>query len=87
MTSKLRWRSSSKFGDEAVSWSRQGANGRALRRCNNLVEQREHGSMTPRVVDVHECRGPVMCAQNFGAKLMSRIEVMGELVGRRNYCA
>jgi hypothetical protein len=29
--------------------------------------------MTPAVVDVHECGGTVMCAENFVAKLVSRI--------------
>jgi hypothetical protein len=43
--------------------------------------------MTSCVVDVHECRGSVMRAQNFLRKLVSRIEVMGELVSRRNHCA
>jgi hypothetical protein len=58
-----------------------------LSRCDNLVEQREHRSMTPAVVDVHECRGTVMRAEKFVAKLVSRVVVMGELVSRRNHCA
>ena len=43
--------------------------------------------MTSAVIDVHECGGTVMRAENFVTKLVSRIEVMGELVSRRNQCA
>jgi hypothetical protein len=59
----------------------------SLSRCDNFVEQREHRSMTAGVVDLHECRGAVTWAYGFVTKLVSRIEVMGELVSRRNQCA
>jgi hypothetical protein len=59
----------------------------SLPRCDNLVEQREHRSMTPGVVDVHECRGTVMQTQNVKPKLVGSIEVVGQLVSRRNHYA
>jgi hypothetical protein len=43
-----------------------------LSRCDKLVEQREHRSMTSDVIDVHECGGAVMRAQSLVAKLVSR---------------
>ena len=58
-----------------------------LGRCDNFVEQREHRSMAPGVVDVHECRGTIMRAENFVAKLVSGVVVIGKLVRRRNHCA
>ena len=43
--------------------------------------------MTSAVIDVHECGGTVMRAENFVAKLVSRIVVIGKLVSRRYQCA
>ena len=59
----------------------------SLPRRDNLVEQSEHRSMASAVVDVHECGGTVMRAENFVAKLVSRVVVIGKLVSRRNHCA
>ena len=56
-------------------------------RCDNFVEQREHRSVAPCVVDVNERGGTVAWAQGFVPKLVSRIEIMGELVSCRNHCA
>ena len=42
--------------------------------------------MTPHVIDVNE-RGGAAWTQGFVPKVVSRIEVMDELVGRRNHCA
>ncbi len=58
-----------------------------LSRRDNLVEQCEHRSMASAVIDVNECRGAVTCTQSFVPKLVSHIEVMSELVSRRDYCA
>ncbi len=43
--------------------------------------------MTPRVIDVHECGSAVTRAHGFVSKLVGSIEVMGELISRRNQCA
>jgi hypothetical protein len=43
--------------------------------------------MASRVIDVNECGGPVAWTQGFVPKAVSRIEVMSELVSRRNHCA
>jgi hypothetical protein len=60
---------------------------RHLSRCYNFVEQREHSRVAPHVVDVHEYGGAVNRGENFVPKLVSRIQVMGELVSRSNHCA
>ena len=60
---------------------------RLLPRCDNFVEQREHAGMTPRVVDMNEHDCVVTWTQGFEPKLVSRIEIMCQLVSRRNHCA
>jgi hypothetical protein len=51
---------------------------------NNLVEQREHSSMTPHIVDVHEYDVMANPSEGFVPKFVSGIEVMGKLVSRRD---
>ena len=43
--------------------------------------------MAPRIVDVNDCGCSVPRTEGVVAKLVSRIEVMCELVSRRDYCA
>jgi hypothetical protein len=56
-------------------------------RCDNFVEQREHRSVAPCVVDVNEHGGTIAWTQSFVAKSVSGIEVMSDLVSRRDHCA
>jgi hypothetical protein len=39
------------------------------------------------VIDVNDCGCTVACAQGFVPKLVSGIEIMCQLVSRRDYCA
>jgi hypothetical protein len=59
----------------------------SLPRCDELVEQREHRSMTSHVIDMNEGGRAVAWTQDLVANLVSRIGVMNELVSRRNHCA
>ena len=43
--------------------------------------------MAPHVIDVNDCGGAVAWTQGFVTKLISRVQVMGELVCRCNQCA
>ena len=54
---------------------------------DNLVEQRKHGRMASGVVNVHDYDGMANRGENFVPKFVSDIEVMGELVSRREYSA
>jgi hypothetical protein len=49
-----------------------------------LVEQRKHSSMAPHIVDVHEHDGMAKPSESIVLKFVSGIEVMGELVSRRD---
>jgi hypothetical protein len=55
--------------------------------CDDFIEQREHRVMAPCVIYTNDCGGAVARTQGFVPKLVSRIQVMGELVSRRNHCA
>jgi hypothetical protein len=52
-----------------------------------VVEQREYRSMTPGIVGVNERSGAVTWTQGFVPDAISRIEVVGELIGRGYQCA
>ena len=43
--------------------------------------------MAPTVIDVNECGGTVTWMQGIVPKVVSRIEVVGEFVSRRNHSA
>ena len=57
------------------------------RGCNNFVEQRKHRSMTPGVVDVHECGAAVQRTHSLDGKIVRSSVIIGDLVSRRNQCA
>ena len=72
----------------ALSLPRCQAIGKGESACgDNSVEQREDSRMASGVVNVHECDGTANWGDSFVAKFGSGIEVMGELVGRRDYSA
>ena len=58
-----------------------------LTRCYHFVEKREQSRMASRVVDINDCGGTVTWTQGIVPKVVRSIEVMGELVSRRNHCA
>jgi len=43
--------------------------------------------MALRVVEINERGGAIMWTHGFVPRLMSRIQVMGEFISRRNHCA
>ena len=53
----------------------------------NSVEQREHSRIASVVVNVHECDETANRGENFVPKFVSGIEVMSELVSRRDHRA
>ena len=54
---------------------------------DKLVEQRKHSRMASDVINRHEYDGMTNRGENFVPKFVSNIEVMGELVSRRDYSA
>jgi hypothetical protein len=58
--------------------------GRLLPRCDNFVEQREHRSMSPHVIDIDECGAPVQRAHGFDGKIVRLTAVIGYPVSRHN---
>jgi hypothetical protein len=59
----------------------------SLPRCDHVVEERQHRTMTPCVVHVNERGGTVTPTQGFVPKLVSRIEVISKFLSRRDHCA
>ena len=53
-----------------------------LARRDNFIEQRQHRSMTPHVVDVDECGASVQRPHGFDSKIMRLPAVIGDLVSR-----
>ena len=51
-------------------------------RCDNFVEQREHSSMAPYVVDVDKRGAPVQRAHDFDGKIVRLAAVTGYPVSR-----
>ena len=58
-----------------------------LTRRDNSVEQREYSRMASVVVNTHECEGMANRVESFVPKFVGDVEVVGELVSRREYSA
>ena len=59
----------------------------ALPRRYDFVEQREHSSMAPHVIDIDECGAPMQRTHGFDGKVVRLTAVIGDLVRRHNQCA
>jgi len=56
-------------------------------RRDNFVEEREHRSMAPYVVDVNKRGAPMQRAHGFDSKIVRLTTVIGDLVRCHNQCA
>jgi hypothetical protein len=61
--------------------------GKSTLRCDDFIEQREHGRVAPHVVNSNQCGSAVLWTQGFERKVMRSIQVMREFVSRSDNCA
>ena len=53
----------------------------------DFIEHREHSRMSLHVVNIDKCGCAVMWTQGLVGKFVCSLEVVGELVSRRDHCA
>ena len=55
--------------------------------CEHFIEQGEHSRMPPHVVDADQCGCAVTWTQGLEREVVSGVEIIAELVSRRDHCA